>query len=309
MEKSFKISFEENFEELANALQIRGFHEKIKIGVTLLGSDYGLETILEGTKLAFREGDVEIVLIGPHIGNCPFEVAPADSEEEAHRIMETLLETNYIQAAVTLHYNFPLGVTTVGRVISPATGKEIFIATTSGTSDCNRNQTMLKNVIYGICTAKSCGVETPVVGILNVDGSVEVENALEKLRGNGYTAFTIGDSRRTDMGHILQGNDLILGSADVVVTDSLTGNILMKMFSSFNSGGNYETVGYGYGPGMSFNYSKPIFLVSRSSSPRVIAGAIKYATQAITGKLYQILQEEYTKVLTCNFNRILLSLK
>jgi hypothetical protein len=168
---------------------------------------------------------------------------------------------------------------------------------------------MLKNVIYGICTAKSCGIETPVVGILNVDGSIEVENALEELRRNGYTAFSIGDSRRADMGHILQGNDLILGSADVVVTDSLTGNILMKMFSSFNSGGNYETVGYGYGPGIGFNYSKPIFLISRSSSPRVVAGAIKYATQAITGRLYQILQEEYTKVLTCNFNKILLSLK
>lgn len=39
-----------------------------------------------------------------------------------------------------------------------------------------------------------------------------------------------------------------VGTVDVVVTDTLTGNILMKMFSSFTSGGQYEVSGYGYGP-------------------------------------------------------------
>ena len=35
-----------------------------------------------------------------------------------------------------------------------------------------------------------------------------------------------------------------------MVTDSLTGNILMKMMSSYCTGGSYEAVGYGYGPGI-----------------------------------------------------------
>jgi len=37
-------------------------------------------------------------------------------------------------------------------------------------------------------------------------------------------------------GHIRGGNDLILDSVDVVVTDTLTGNILMKLFGHCNGG-------------------------------------------------------------------------
>jgi len=45
--------------------------------------------------------------------------------------MEELLDKHEIDACVTMHYNFPLGVSTVGRLITPAKGKEILLATTT----------------------------------------------------------------------------------------------------------------------------------------------------------------------------------
>ena len=40
----------------------------------------------------------------------------------------------------------------------------------------------------------------------------------------------------------MRGNDLLAGAPDVMVTDTLTGNIFMKVFSSFTTGGNYESL-------------------------------------------------------------------
>ena len=39
------------------------------------------------------------------------------------------------------------------------------------------------------------------------------------------------ESVRADGGAVMRGNDLLTGTPDVMITDSLTGNILMKMFS------------------------------------------------------------------------------
>lgn len=308
MERSIKITLGEAFNEMAGALETGCFNDKIKIGVTTLGSEHGIDNILAGANMAAKNSEIEIVLIGPRIENCPFETAEASTEEEAHEVMERLLDANYIQAAVTLHYNFPIGVSTVGRVISPACGKEVFIATTTGTSSTHRVEAMFKNAIYGIIAAKTCGIREPKVGILNLDGSRGVERALLELKNNGYN-ISFGESQREDGGAILRGNDLITGSVDVVVTDSLTGNILMKMFSSFNSGGSYETVGYGYGPGIGFDYNRAIFIISRASGSRVIAGAIQYASEAVKGNLNKTATEEYNRATLCGFEKIVQELK
>ena len=45
-----------------------------------------------------------------------------------------------------------------------------------------------------------------------------------------------------------RGNDILGGAVDVCVADSLTGNVLMKMFASYSTGGGYEALGWGYGP-------------------------------------------------------------
>ena len=64
-----------------------------------------------------------------------------------------------------MHYPFPIGVSTVGKVVTPGKGKPMYIATTTGTSDTDRISGMVKNAIYGIIAAKADGVENPTVGI------------------------------------------------------------------------------------------------------------------------------------------------
>ncbi len=58
--------------------------------------------------------------------------------------MEELLDKGEIGACVTMHYNFPIGVSTVGKVVTPGKGKDMFIATTTGTSASSRVEAMIK---------------------------------------------------------------------------------------------------------------------------------------------------------------------
>ena len=138
--------------------------------------------------------------------------------------MEELLDAGEIDACVTMHYNFPIGVSTVGRVVTPARAKEMFIATTTGTSATDRVEAMVRNAIYGISTAKACGIERPSVGILNLDGARQVEKVLLSIKDQGYD-FDFAESMRADGGSVMRGNDLLIGVPDVMVTDTLTGNL------------------------------------------------------------------------------------
>jgi Fatty acid/phospholipid biosynthesis enzyme len=67
------------------------------------------------------------------------------------------------------------------------------------------------------------------------------------LHENGYQ-INYAQSQRADGGVEMRGNDLLQGVPDVLVMDSLTGNIVMKVMSSFLTGGSYESIGDGYGP-------------------------------------------------------------
>ena len=139
--------------------------------------------------------------------------------------------------------------------------------------------------------AKACGIAKPTVGILNLDGARQAEAALRQLQQNGY-AIDFAESGRADGGCIMRGNDLLSGVCDVMVCDSLTGNILQKMLSSFTTGGGYESIGSGYGPGLGEGFDKLIMIVSRASGAPVIAGALEYAAQLVAGGYLAVLQNE-----------------
>ena len=79
-----------------------------------------------------------------------------------------MLDNGDIDGCVTMHYPFPIGVSTVGRVITPGKGKQMFIANTTGTSAAERIEAMIRNTIAGIITAKACGIKNPTVGILTL---------------------------------------------------------------------------------------------------------------------------------------------
>lgn len=282
------------FSDIADAVETGQFGEKVKVGLTTLGSEHGVENLVKGAEMAQeKDSSIEVVLIGPKVDSKLTQVI-AESEEEGYKKMEELLDNGEIGACVTMHYSFPIGVSTVGRVVTPGKGREMIIATTTGTSSPHRVEAMVKNGISGIITAKAMGIENPTVGILNVDGARQVERAFNELNSNGYK-INLTESMRADGGSVMRGNDLLAGVPDVMVTDTLTGNILMKVFSSYTTGGSYESLGYGYGPGIGEDYDRLVLILSRASGIPVVANAISYGTSLVKGNVKEIAKAEFEK--------------
>ncbi|MGO3608184.1 MAG: glycine/sarcosine/betaine reductase complex component C subunit alpha [Enterococcus sp.] len=296
MSDQVKQTVKKVFEELATSLETGRMESRIKIGLTIDGSELGTE-VMKQAAYAIKQKDLfDLVLIGKDVDwVTDFDhYSTTDCQKDSAELMEELLDSGELQGCVTLHYNFPIGVSTVGKVVTPALGRELFIATTTGTTSGIRNEAMVLNAINGIAAAKTCGIQQPTIGILNIEGAKTVERSLTTLQENGYE-LVFGESQREDGGKVLRGNDLLLGSVDVVVCDSLTGNLLMKLFSAYSSGGNYETVGAGYGPGIGRNYERNICIISRASGAPVITNALEYAYELAKGKLGKISQTEYQK--------------
>ena len=180
----------------------------------------------------------------------------------------------------------------------------VFLANTTGTSSADRIEGMIKNTIYGIIAAKTCGIANPTVGILNVDGARQTEKALKKLQENGYP-IEFAESGRADGGCVMRGNDVLQASPDIMVTDSLTGNIMVKMLSSFTTGGSFEATGYGYGPGIGEGYEQLVMIVSRASGAPVIAGAIRYAAQLVRNKVFEVAKAEFAAAKKAGLKKIL----
>lgn len=302
--ENVKTMIGEVFNEVADAILTGNFGSKVKVGLTTLGSEHGTEELVRGAEMAAKKyNDFEIVLIGPKIVTS-IKTVEVNSEDEMHKKMDELLDSGELDAAVTMHYSFPIGVSTVGRVITPGFGKELILATTTGTSSTHRVEGMVRNALYGIITAKSLGIKNPSVGILNVDGARQVERVLREIKENGYD-INFAESVRVDGGCIMRGNDLLAAASDVMVMDTLTGNIMIKMFSSFTTGGSYESLGYGYGPGVGDGYKRIICILSRASGAPVVCEALRYAATCAKGKLTEVVKIEFEKARKAGLDEVL----
>lgn len=278
------------FMEMADGVETGQFGARPKIALTGMGSEHGEENSMAAAKAAAAAG-IDVYYIGTLEDPSVTTVKVAD-DEEGHAKMDELLNSKEIDGAVTMHYPFPIGVSTVGRSITPGLGKEMFIANTTGTSSSDRIEGMILNAIYGIITAKASGIENPTVGILNVDGARQCEMALKELAENGYP-ITFAESSRADGGCVLRGNDVLRGTPDILVTDSLTGNVLTKMLSAFQTGGSFEATGYGYGPGIGKGYDKLVLIISRASGAPLVANALKFAGELVKGGVFKIAAAEF----------------
>lgn len=128
-EAKIKKMIAETFLEVADALETGRYGKKAVIGFACEGSEHGQENIDRAFELAVRKGLTPYMIEG----------------EDIHKKMEELLESGEIDAAVTMHYPFPVGVSTVGKIITPGMGKAMYLATTTGTSDTDRVSAMVKN--------------------------------------------------------------------------------------------------------------------------------------------------------------------
>lgn len=299
---TLKEQIAKSFMAMAEGLESGQFGEKPKVALTGMGSEHGEANSMQAAVMAAKAG-VDVYYIGSY-ENPLVKTIKVKDDEEGHKMMEKMVDSREVDAAVTMHYPFPIGVSTVGRVTTPAHGKDMFIANTTGTSSTDRVEGMVINAISGIIVAKATGIADPTVGILNVEGAKAVEKALNELKAGGYK-FTWGESKRADGGVCLRGNDVLQGTTDILVTDSLTGNVLMKVLSAFMSGGSYESTGFGYGPGMGIGYDKLVFIVSRASGAPVLAHAMTLAGELVRNHILDIAKEEYKKAKKAGLDNIL----
>ncbi len=290
------------FMEMAEGLETGSFGPKPRIALTGMGSEHGEENAMQAARMAAKRG-VDVYYIGSLEAEGVTTIHVAD-DEEGHRKMTEMVEKGEVDGAVTMHFPFPIGVSTVGRVVTPGHGKEMFIATSTGTSAGERVEAMVKNAVYGIITAKTCGIANPTVGILNVDGARQTEMILNELKSNGYD-FTWAASARADGGAVLRGNDVLQGTPDVLVCDSLTGNVLVKMLSAFTTGGSYEATGYGYGPGIGPGYDKLVLIVSRASGAPLVANALEFGAELVKGKVFEVAAKEFAAAEKAGLTKIL----
>lgn len=294
------------FLQMAEGLESGSFGIRPRIALTGMGSEHGEENAMQAAQMAAKRG-VDVYYIGSLEAEGVTTIHVAN-DDEGHKKMEEMVEQGQVDGAVTMHFPFPIGVSTVGRVITPARGKEMFVATTTGTSSSDRIEGMIKNAIYGVITAKACGVKEPTVGILNVDGARQTEMALNQLREGGYDLHW-ATSARADGGAVMRGNDVLQGTPDVMVMDSLTGNVMIKMMSAYTTGGSFEATGYGYGPGIGMDYEKLILIISRASGAPLIANALEYAAQLVRGKVFEVAKREFATAEKAGLSKILAARK
>jgi len=305
MAKAVEKIIADTFLELASALET-GSLKPARIVLTGLGSEHGEDNMIRGAAIAASRG-YQVIYAGTRTSD-GVRTVNASGDSDAHEVMESLLASGEADGAVTMHYAFPIGVSTIGRVVTPGLGKAMYIAATTGTSSVERTGGMVLNAIYGIITAKSCGLKNPTIGILNVEGARQAEMSLKELQKNGYD-ISFAESGRSDGGCVMRGNDVLTGTCDVLVTDPLTGDILVKILSSFTTGGSYETLGWGYGPGIGPDFDKLILILSRASGAPLVANAIEFASEMVRGSYRQVAAAEFAAARNAGLPGILDSLR
>ena len=285
---------------------------KIAIGLTIPGSEGGRAELLRGAAEAVRaDGTLEAVLFGD-TGSTGDDDPSGTGLEMARSEMEKALAAGTIRAAVTFHHPFPIGVATVGHMKAPGNGRDLFIASTTGASSTDRVEALVLNAISGLAVAKAFGISRPSLGLLNLEGAPRALAILRELCTGGFAidfgASVRGAGASTGEGEsLLRGNDILAGTVDVLVCDSLTGNAIMKLLASFSTAGRIEVAGSGYGPGVG-PAAPAIGIISRTTAAPVVANAIALMARMDRGGLGKIYAELRTDAERSGLSR-LLSLK
>ena len=150
MASSIEKVIASTFMEMAQGLESGQYGRRPKIALTGMGSEHGEENSMQAAVMAAKQG-VDVYYIGTLEAEGVTTIKVTD-DEEGHKKMEDMLKNKEIDGAVTMHFPFPIGVSTVGRVVTPAKGKEMFIANTTGTSSTDRIENDQERSLWCDCS-------------------------------------------------------------------------------------------------------------------------------------------------------------
>jgi glycerol-3-phosphate acyltransferase PlsX len=303
----------------------------MKIAVDVMGGDHAPLSVIEGVILAAKElpEGITIVLIGKQEKMLPLlrsrdykasaiEMVNADdvigmSEHPTRAFSQKtnssisvgfrMLKAKEIDAfcsagntgAMMVGSLFTLG--TVGNIQRPPiagffplkTGQYALMLDIGANADCKPEVLNQFAVLGSLYAQFSFGIEKPKVALLNIGeeegkGSTVAQAAFQLLKVN----------KRIDFIGNIEGRDLFEGSADVIVTEGFTGNVIFKMGESFYDYAhskqikdplidrmNYEITGGSPIIGVNGN----VIVAHGISSPKAIKNMILLAKKQIESKV------------------------
>jgi len=222
---------------------IKNDSTKTPIKITLVGDKQKIETILSDNNALNRE-DISIVdaqeVITMHDDPVAALKIKRDSsmikgmELHKEKIVDGFISagnTGAMLTTATMILGRINGVTrpTIGAFLPTAKGHPTFLIDIGATVECHSRFLYEYAVIGSIFSKAILGITNPSVGLLNV-GSEDSKGTNE----HHDTHKSLAVSNLNFIGNV-EGNDILLGKSDVVVTDGFTGNVLLKFAEGFLS--------------------------------------------------------------------------
>ncbi|MBI4337895.1 MAG: phosphate acyltransferase PlsX [Chloroflexi bacterium] len=246
-----------------------GPSQRVRLALDAMGGDYGPQETVKGAIEAAKGGDVEVLLVGDpaalqaelekhRVAALPVKVVPAEGViQEGEHPVQALRQkprASIVVAAGLVKQGAAQGFVTMGStgaamaaaaltfglmegIERPALGGPIIglaprtvIIDLGSSVDCRPSQ-LVSFAALGSAFAKTfLGVEQPRVALLSVGaeegkGNRQAKETYELLKASGQNF--VGN---------VEGHDLPLGRADVVVCDGFVGNILMKLTEGLGEG-------------------------------------------------------------------------
>ncbi|MDD5092851.1 MAG: phosphate acyltransferase PlsX [Dehalococcoidia bacterium] len=236
----------------------------MKVAIDAMGGDYAPEEIVKGAILGTREQGVGVILVGPeqliarelaNQGGCSSIEIVATNEylqEGEHPAFALRTKRNASIAVATRlvkegKADAVIGAGPTGGVVAaalqilgsmegiarPVVGGNFLafapntvLMDVGGNVDCRPDQLLDFAIVGAVYTRKVLGIENPTVALLS--------NGAEEGKGNEHVREAYALFKKSGLNFIgnVEGSDLPLGRANVIVCDGFVGNVLVKFCES-----------------------------------------------------------------------------
>lgn len=308
----------------------------MKIGIDMMGGDFAPLEAIKGIQQYIKEGRAELVLIGneekitplllefaiPHLA---YTVVHASQVIDMHdHPTKALKEKQHSSIAIGFHL-LSTGKTdafisagntgamlvgslyalkpiegvlrpTISAVIPKQNGGSGLLLDVGLNSDCKPEQLNQFAIMGSVYAQNILGINNPRVALLNIGeeegkGNLLVQATYPLLKENKQIQF-IGN---------VEGRDIFIDKADVIVCDGFTGNIILKMAESLFEITTQKEIQHEYFDRFNFeNYggtpvlgiSKPVIIGHGISKGKAFKNMITLAEKMIEKDIMQKLQNE-----------------
>lgn len=309
----------------------------MKIGIDLMGGDYAPREAIEGIQQYFsEEGKAHLVLLGDEekikpllseyslaqnnfsIVHAPEVIGYHDSPTKAlkEKKNSTIAVGFYLLGAGKTDAFISAGNTgamlvgslyalkpiegvlrpTISTIIPKENGETGLLLDVGLNSDCKPEQLNQFAVMGSVYAQNILGIENPRVALLNIGEEEGKGNLLAQA-----TYPLIKENKHINFVGNVEGRDLLLDKADVMVCDGFTGNVILKLAESLFEITHRKQIHHEYFERFNFeNYggtpvlgiSKPVIIGHGISKGKAFKNMISLAEKMIEKDVMQKLQAE-----------------